>query len=296
MSFAPIALFAFNRPDLLKRTLETLKACSEAGETPLHIFVDGARNEAEKAKVSEVVRVAGEAEGFASVEVTASPVNKGLGQSIIDGVSEVINRFGRAIVMEDDLSVMPNFLAFMNDGLERYASEAKVFSVCGYTLDIGRTEDYPFDTWFGRRSSSWGWATWKDRWDSVDWNPSEKAILETRRAFNRWGGSDCSKMLLDWRHGANKSWAIRFCYAVFRQGKLSLFPVRSLVDPDAGFNGEGTNCKPYNRFRFVPDDGSRRVFRHPESIKEETTFVRRTLRYHSIPKRIWSRIMYKVKR
>lgn len=280
----------------MQETLKALCACPEAGETALFVFVDGPRNEAESVKVKEVIKIAESACGFASVTINASPNNKGLGPSIIAGVSEVINEYGRVIVMEDDLLVTPNFLAYMNSALDRYAGEAGVFSVCGYTLDIGRLDEYQYDTWLGRRSSSWGWATWKDRWDSVDWDPSEESILKNRRAFNRWGGSDCAKMLLDWRRGTNKSWAIRFCFSQFLQGKLSLFPLKSLVDPDAGFNGDGTNCKRYNRFRFVQDDGTLREFCHPDIVEEQAEFVRRTLRYHSISKRLWSRIMYIVKR
>ena len=289
--YAPIALFAFNRPDLLRSTLDALRANPEAPSTELFIFVDGPRNDEDAEKTASVLFIARSAKGFARVEVRASSSNRGLGPSIIAGVSDIVSRYGRVIVMEDDLVVTPNFLSYMNAGLERFGNEDKVFSICGYSLDL-RLNAYKYDTYLGHRSSSWGWATWKDRWESVDWDPSENLIDRRWRAFNRWGGSDCSRMLSDWRKGKNKSWAIRFCFSQFLQDKLSLFPVMSLVNPDGGFTGEGTNCKKYSRFRFVMDDGRKREFTYPDSMAANPLVISRSLGYHSLSKRIWSRLMY----
>jgi hypothetical protein len=111
-------------------------------------------------------------------------------------------------------------------------------------------------------------------------------------AFNRWGGSDCAKMLRDWMEGKNSSWAIRFCYSQFLQGKLSLFPSVSLVDPAAGFDGEGTNCHRYNRFKYEFDDSRSGPFNFPEKIGVIPSVRRAALRYHSLSRRIWSRLMY----
>ena len=154
--------------------------------------------------------------------------------------------------------------------------------------------DYGYDGFFAPRSSSWGWATWKERWESVDWNPTPEDIHRNARAFNKWGGSDCGKMLKDWRKGLNKSWAIRFCYSEFLQKKVSLFPVFSHVDPSDGFDGAGTNCKRYSRFRWIMDSGSIREYQLPENTDVIAAFRKSSLRYHSILIRVWSRIMYLV--
>lgn len=161
---------------------------------------------------------------FKSVNYTFSETNKGLGNSVIKGVTEVINRYGKAIVLEDDLILAPNFLFFMNQGLDKYKEEKSVFSICGYSNKVKVPKDYSYDTYFCTRSSSWGWATWADRWNSVDWeleNFDKYHIL--KKEFNRWGGSDCWKMLNDWKCGRNKSWAIRFCFAQFLQKKFLYF-------------------------------------------------------------------------
>ena len=296
MTAAPVILFAFNRPDLLRSCLKALCDNQEAERTPLYIYVDGARNDKEAEKVAEVLEVARTAKGFASVKVVSSGTNKGLGASIIAGVSEVMNLHGRAIVIEDDLVVTGNFLAYMNQFLDKYEDEKQVFSICGYSLDVNPPESYTADTYFCHRSSSWGWGSWKDRWESVDWNPSEESIIRYGKAFNRWGGSDCKGMLLGWKKRKNTSWAIRFCFSQFIQDKPSLFPVRSLVNPDAGFSGDGTNCRKYSRFRHLLSDGLKREFSYPDSLEVNPAILQNTLKYHSVGKRIWSRLMYLINR
>ena len=234
--------------------------------------------------------------GFKEVHYKFALQNKGLGNSVIKGVTEVINRYGKAIVLEDDLILAPNFLFFMNQGLDKYKEEKSVFSICGYSNKVKVPKDYSYDTYFCTRSSSWGWATWADRWNSVDWeleNFDKYHIL--KKEFNRWGGSDCWKMLNDWKCGRNKSWAIRFCFAQFLQKKVSLFPVTSKVQND-GFDGQGTNCKRWSRFRCIFDNSAKKEFTYPENVSIHPFLFRSAIGYHSIIKRIFSRIMYFVYR
>ena len=290
----PLALFAFNRPGALQQSLAALSRCAGADKTDLYIFIDGPRTAAERAKTDTVAAVSAEAHGFNSVTIRRSDVNRGLGPSIIAGASELIQRYGRVIVLEDDLVVTPDFLSWMNAGLDRYASVPEVFSVCGYSNTVAVPAGYLYDGYFAPRSSSWGWATWKDRWEQVDWDPSPDVIRRHARAFNRWGGSDCAKMLKDWKAGRNKSWAIRFCFTEFLQGKVSLFPNCSRVDPSLGFVGDGTNCKRYNRFSWDMADGTGETFRLPDQPSVVPSVRRSALRYHSILRRAWSRLMYMI--
>lgn len=294
---APIILFAFNRPEALERTVRSLLRNEEVRNSDLFVFVDGPRTgrTGESEKVRAVQEYVKGIDGFKSVHYTFSETNKGLGHSIIQGVTRIMNRYGRAIVLEDDLSFSSNFLAFMNEGLDRYENEQKVFSVCGYTNKIKIPGTYLYDAYFCTRSSSWGWGTWKDRWDSVDWELKDwDSYCGQRSAFNRWGGSDCFGMLKGWKEGKNQSWAIRFCFAQFLQDKLSLFPVTSKVRND-GFDGEGTNCKRWSRFRYVPDRTANRQFRFPSEITLDRDLHRSAMSYHGILIRIYSRMMYLIR-
>lgn len=288
----PVVLVAYNRPEALRKALEALAANDFAAGTDLYVRIDGPKGPADAEKVDAVRAVAREAKGFRSVEVTCAPENRGLAASVIAGVERVLEVSDTVIVVEDDLLVHPAFLAYMNQALARYASEPEVFSVCGYTNRVTVPEGYGFDAYFGPRSSSWGWGTWRDRWQSVDWNPTPASLQKNARAFNRWGGSDCAKMLRDWMEGRNQSWAIRFCYSQFIQRKASLFPVRSLVDPSAGFEGDGTNCHKYSRFKFDMAAAEKESFRFPSAVETVPSLRRSALRYHSPVRRAWSRLMY----
>lgn len=298
MNYSPIIIFAFNRVDTLRNTVSSLLNNEEAKESELFVYVDGPRKqkpgEAEKVKtVQEFVKTIN---GFKNVTYSFSEENKGLGTSIIAGVTEVINRYGRAIVLEDDLVFSSNFLAFMNDGLNRYENEQKVFSICGYTNKVKVPKGYDHDAYFCTRSSSWGWGTWADRWNTVDWELKDwSRYKKMGRAFNRWGGSDCFRMLRSVKECGATSWAIRFGFFQFLQDKLSLFPIVSKVRND-GFDGAGTNCKKWSRFKYVFDDTGSKAFSMPSDISLNKKLYRSAMFYHTIMIRIWSRIMYVVHR
>ena len=291
---APIILFAFNRPDVLRNTIQSLLLNEEAKFSDLYVFVDGPRSNkpGEEEKVKEVQEYVKSIEGFKSLHYTFSEKNKGLGNSIIAGVSQVINQYGKVIVLEDDLVFARNFLSYMNLGLDRYAKEEKVFSICGYSNKIRTPHGYEYDSYFCTRSSSWGWATWADRWNSVDWELKEwNRYSEMAKPFNKWGGSDCFKMLDDWKNGRNHSWAIRFCFAQFLQDKVSLFPIVSKVQND-GFDGQGTNCKKWSRFKYEFDYKGEKSFNFPTKTDVDKHLYKEAMSYHSIGIRIWSKIMY----
>lgn len=293
-NLAPIIVFAFNRSDSLARLIKSLLLNSEAAKSDLFLYVDGPRpgNKKDAKNVKEVRDYASTINGFRSVTLKFSECNKGLGPSLIRGITEIINKYGKAIVIEDDLQVTSNFLFYMNKGLCRYEYVERVFSICGYSNAVHPRKEYNFNTYFCTRSSSWGWATWKDRWNSIDWELNNLDGYHRQAGkFNKWGGSDCWHMLTDWKKGKNSSWAIRFCFAQFLQNKLSLFPIKSLVSY-GGNDGRGTNSRKYSRMKFDIDTTQSKVFTYPDQVELNHTLYRQAMHYHSIPLRIWSRIMY----
>lgn len=291
---APIVIFAFNRPERLRKTVESLLLNNEVKESDLFVFVDGPRNDiqGEAEKVKAVQDYVKSIQGFKSIKYGFSEENRGLGNSVISGVTKVINQYGRVIVIEDDLVLSSNFLYFMNKGLLDYENNEKVFSICGYSNKIKVPADYYFDAYFCTRSSSWGWATWADRWKTVDWVLSNRSDYSgKKKSFNKWGGSDCYHIIKMVMEGKNDSWAIRFCFAQFLQNKISLFPIISKV-ANEGFAGDGTNFKKWSRFKFSLDGSGNKRFRFPTDTVLNETLYRSAMWYNSIPIRIWSRFMY----
>ncbi len=298
MHLAPIIVFGFNRYDAIRNTIESLKSNTEAKDSVLYVFIDGWRDyvPGEEEKVRSVIEYVNEINGFKQIIPEYSNTNKGLAPSLIYGITKVMDIYGSAIIVEDDLIVSKNFLSYMNQALEKYQYDDNVFSVSGFGLKVKPPKLYNSDSYFCTRSWSWGWATWKNRWDVVDWNLDDwDKCISNKNKFNRWGGSDCFGMLDSWKKGRISSWAIRFAYAIFVNNKVALFPIKSKVQNE-GFNGEGTNCKKYSRFRIDFDKTENKSFVFPETSKIDRNLLRQFLRYHSIPIRAWSKLMYKIYR
>lgn len=240
---APIVLFCYNRPRHLQQTIESLQKNALAPESELFIYSDGARNERDELAVSEVRRYVANVSGFKNVHVIAAERNKGLAASVIAGVSEVLTRNGKVIVLEDDMLSASDFLVFMNQALDTYAERPDIFSVTGYTPPAQYPAGYPNDVFLAPRASSWGWGTWVHKWAQADWQVRDFQSLKNdskrQNAFNR-GGEDLWPMLAKQQKGVIDSWAIRWTYAQFRNHAFGLYPVRSKIK-NIGTDGTGTN-------------------------------------------------------
>ncbi|WP_051257858.1 methyltransferase, TIGR04325 family [Desulfovibrio cuneatus] len=239
---APIALFAFNRPEHLKRTLAALAANELASESDLYVFCDGPRNVKEALRCMEVVHTAHEAVGFKSVTVRQQEANRGLAPSIIEGVNQVVATAGSVIVLEDDLTTSPYFLRYMNDALTLYADNPKVASVLGWS--------FPHDnhllpeTFFLKGTDCLGWGTWKRAWDLFE--PDAGLLLKELRkkglnaAFNANDSYNYTEMLRAVKHGMVSSWAVRWRATAYLHDMYTLHPGRSLVQHE-GSDGSGSN-------------------------------------------------------
>jgi hypothetical protein len=265
---APICLFTYNRLNETQRTVEALKCNYLASQSELYIYSDGPKNVDSNQKVNDVRNYLKGINGFKSVEIIESPSNKGLANSVITGVSEVIAKFGKIIVLEDDLISAPNFLNFMNQALDFYQENPKIFSISGYTLNLPSLKTYKNDVYLGYRASSWGWATWKDRWENVDWEvkdyPAFKWNVFEHIRFMR-AGSDMPRMLWKQMHGILDSWAIRWCYYQFKKDMLTVYPSKSKIINN-GIGESATNTKKSKRYTVTLEEGHRIQFNFLEQI------------------------------
>ncbi|HZO01038.1 MAG TPA: glycosyltransferase [Burkholderiales bacterium] len=253
---APIALFAYKRPEHLHRTLQALAANAEAAGSRLVVFCDGARHEADRAAVEAVRGLVAGIRGFAAVRVVASPTNLGLARSVTRGVSELLQQHDRLVVLEDDLVVGPHFLRYMNDALRCYADDERVASIHGYLYPVG--ERLP-ETFFLRGADCWGWGTWRRAWARFE-PDARKLLAELRRrgltrAFDLDGSYPYTRMLEDCIEGRNDSWAIRWHACAFLDGALTLYPGSSQVQ-NIGADGSGVHV------------GDTRTFEHAEWGRE----------------------------
>lgn len=243
----PIALFVYKRTDTLAQTVDSLINNPLSKETELFIFSDGWKNDGDRENVLRVREFIQSISGFARVNIVEQGHNKGLASSIIDGVTSILQTNDRVIVLEDDLVASKHYLEYMNRLLDYYAPNQEVFSVTGYAYPSRRLKipsSYPYDVYPGYRCDSLGWGTWKDRWNKVDWDISDYQNFmkdpKAQAAFNR-GGADLTNMLGLHMDGLIDSWAIRFCYAHFRNSACCIYPVRPLIK-HIGFDDNATHA------------------------------------------------------
>ncbi|HKQ26568.1 MAG TPA: glycosyltransferase [Burkholderiales bacterium] len=243
MPAAPIALFAYNRPAHIRRTVESLLANELAAASDLYIFSDGPRSPAQEPAVAAVKRYVRKVSGFRSVTVIEGATNQGLANSIIDGTTRLTREFGSVVVLEDDLVLSPHFLKYMNRALERYQDDDSAMQVSGYMFPIDVAAET--DAFFMPFTTSWGWATWERAWQHFD--PDMRGFdalvgdRHLRDSFDLGGAYGYFDMLERQRRGSIDSWAIRWYLSVFIRGGLTLYPARTLVR-NIGFDGSGTHC------------------------------------------------------
>lgn len=292
---APILLFVYNRPAHTRRLVESLLCNAEAAGSRLIVYADAPRSAEEQAAVTEVRSYIHSLQGFAAVEVIEREANMGLARNIIDGVTTQVNRYGRVIVLEDDLVLSPYFLRFMNEALEVYKDEERVghIQACDFTQDPTLPATFLIK-WTG----SWGWATWSRAWRYF--NPDGSALLhelEQRRlcrTFDFDGNYGFTRMLRRQIAGKNNSWAIRWNASLFLRDILSLNVGRSLVQ-NTGFDGSGTHCGGGGLYDSA-------LYSRPLPVEKITPVVenlaaRRCLaRYYHRTNGFWAKVVRRIKR
>lgn len=243
---APVAVFTYNRPNHTERVLDALNVSALAPDTDIFIFCDNFKNESAKYDVQQVRDLVDQfayKSRFRSITINKSETNKGLAASIICGVSGIMDLYGRVIVVEDDLLASTHFLEYMNSALDFYENNKHIWSISGYSFPMKALTNYPHDVFMAGRGSSWGWASWIDRWNTVDWDVKDyyqfKNNKQKRHEFAQWG-RDLPLMLDAQMSSDHNSWAIRWCYSQFIQNKMTVYPKTSYIK-NIGNDGSGTH-------------------------------------------------------
>jgi len=249
-SLAPIVFFAYNRPEHTTRVLLALMQNKLANRSKLYIFLDGPKVGAsveQKEKIEQVRILVNEKKWCQEVIIKVAQVNIGCRDSIIQGITEVINLHGKVIIVEDDILTSPAFLTYMNKALNMYQNRSTVYSISGHSYSPTHVKipaDYEYDAYISPRLFNWGWGTWKDRWDQIDWNldfvPEFVKQTHEVEAFNR-GGEDLTPMLKEQYDGKIDAWDIQFAYTHFANHAVSIVPCQSYTF-NIGFDGSGTHC------------------------------------------------------
>lgn len=258
MGLAPIVMFVYNRADHFIQTFEALNKCPEAAQSDLYIFSDGAKSEKDKDRVVEVretLKSVKKNNGFKNVYIVESPQNRGLAASVIAGVSEVIEKYGKAIVLEDDCITSPYFLKYMNRCLDYYEKDEQIGSIAGFTPELKFLDTFQDDVFMAYRSCSCGWATWKKRWEHVDWDLKDMKDFynnpELIKKLNS-NGSDRFIRLYRQTKGNGSSWSVRFGAHLVKNNQLTVYPRYSYIQ-NIGCDESGVHSKSEDAIKMRVD-------------------------------------------
>ena len=245
INYAPVIVFAYNRVDHLTKTIETLERADGVEKTDLFILCDGNKSDQDYVNVEEVrkyVHLYKNVSRFRTVTINESLTNKGLANSVISGVSSVLEKYSKVIVVEDDLLVSADFIEYMNEALMFYEKDQRIFSIGGWSPDLPILERYEKDIFFSNRFECWGWGIWKDRWETIEWNYDRysRANKNDIKCLSV-AGQDLIRMFYSYLDGRIDSWAVRVACHLIWNDKYVVVPSRSKVR-NIGLDGSGTNC------------------------------------------------------
>jgi len=278
-NLAPIILFVYNRPLHTLQTLEALSKNYLAENSTLYIYADGPKEDSshETLKaIHETRKLLRLKKWCKETIVIESNTNKGLANSIIQGVTEVINQHGKVIVLEDDLITSRGFLEFMNKALTTYEENKIVMHVSGYMYPVSSKVENA--TVFLRILSCWGWATWKRAWDyfSGDVEKHLKHLNSKKKItrFNILGSAPFYNQLIDNYRGTIDTWAVKWYASWYLENGISLFPSTTLV-VNIGHDGSGVHCGIDNDYQpnFVANAIEVKSFAANE-IKEDQQYLK----------------------
>lgn len=265
-------LFTYHRSYHTKQVLAGLKQNSVLPQKLL-VFQDGLRegdDEYEWKKVSSLIHDI----NWCDREIIVSETNKGLAESIVSGINYAFENYDAVIVLEDDCVPMPNFMKFMEQCFEKYQDDARVYSISGYAYPIILEKD-EFDVYACGRVSSWGWGTWKSRWQIYQ---KDYEILKQFRKDREksaqlavWG-RDLEAMLVGNIRGTIDSWAVFWALQIILRNGICINPYLSLID-NIGCDGTGVNCRVSNSFKTQTDTTVREF-----SLPDQVRFTKKTER------------------
>ncbi|NNM55444.1 MAG: glycosyltransferase [Spirochaetales bacterium] len=258
----PVVLFVYNRPEHTRETLEALLKNPEAERTDLWVFSDGPKTPEQESKVTEVRRLIELFKGFHHVELVKREKNFGLFNNIQKGLDRLFQEHEALIVLEDDLRPTPNFLAYMNGALAHYKDDQRVGSVCAYHYPADDPLPDGQDVFLFRRFTCWGWGSWRDRWQSIDWAlPSKKEFLKNKKLLTTLSqaSNDLPEILLDRIEGRNASWSIVVGLDHVKKNQYCVHPTVSKVQ-NIGFDGSGTHSGTLTKHAARQENNSQREF------------------------------------
>jgi hypothetical protein len=281
-NLAPIVLFVYARPEHTRKTLEALENNILADQSLLFIYADGLKVNAneEQGKNFQATRALIRKKWrFKEVCIIEREKNWGLADNIVDGVTQIVNRYGKVIVLEDDVVPATGFLQYMNDALNFYENEEKVMHISAYIFPVNKVLP---TTFFYNTATCWGWGTWQRAWCYFEPSAAKLAQIIAEKGlihqFNVQGGYNFYGDLLANANQQMKTWSVRWYASFFLQQGFALHPYPSLVN-NIGHDGTGENSS--NVGIFLWKKLAQEIKIEPIEIKESQKAIDLIIKFHN---------------
>ncbi len=296
MRLAPIVIFSYNRPTHLKKTLNSLKKNELSKESMIYFFSDGPKTGTleELKKINLVRKIIKNTKNFKSKKIIFYKKNIGLKKNILNGVTKIVNKHGKVIILEDDIVVTKYFLNYMNQSLSLYANKKKIWHISGWNYDLGlkKINRDDKDAFFIRNMNCWGWGTWKNRWNKIILDPNFFYKKMNKKQIKNF---DLSNSINNWsqiirnKNKTLETWAIYWNATIFYYKGLCLNPKISMIN-NIGMDGSGINANIDKAKVFKPS--KIKSFNFPTSIKEDLELRSKIISYMNQKK--WINLKMKI--
>ncbi len=245
-SYAPIALFVYNRYQHIKKVIEAIKKNPISQMSTIYIFSDYSDVESEIIKIKKIRKYLQNTIGFKKKIIIERDHNLGTSKNIVMGLSQIFKKYDKCIIIEDDILISKNFLSQMNYFLDKYSKVKRIASIEGYMYPIKFKKSIP-DYFFLKGTGCWGWATWRRSWQNYE--ESVQKLLkkfngkkELVHDFDYYNSYPYYKMLKKQKWSKKKSWAIKWYASNFIKNNFTVYFKNTLVK-NIGLDGSGENCK-----------------------------------------------------
>lgn len=298
-NFAPILIPTLNRDVHFKRCVESLSKCTHADKTDLYIAFDYPLKDIHWDGYRQIEKYLNKIKGFKSVNVIKRDENYGVPKNINNARKTIFEKYDRIIFSEDDNYFSPNFLDYINKGLDKFEDDENVSAVCGYNYPIEISDDYKYNYYFHREFSAWGYGTWKAKFCNCKFS-----VNNTKKFFSkRENKSEIRKLsqrhiyILMMKIINNKVIYGDLAYFMnnLELNRYCIFPSLSKVR-NHGHDGSGVHCGELassNKFLLQKIDKDNQ-FDFDENVPINNSIIIRSLRqYFNITQKSKCRIIIK---
>jgi hypothetical protein len=185
-NYAPVLILTLNRFEHFRRCVESLARCTYADKTELFIALDYPANDTHWEGYKKIKEYCNNISGFKKVHILERSTNYGVLKNFLEARKVIYSRFGSLILTEDDNEFSPNFLDYINKGLEKYKYDDKVFAVCGYSFPDKFILQYEYSHYFYKRLSAWGVGMWRSKSPKdIEWSYKKLSKFMKNKSYSR---------------------------------------------------------------------------------------------------------------